>query len=36
MMEFKLTMVGMPDALVTSQHAFIMGSGPMATTSRTS
>ena len=29
-------MVGIPNGLVTSQHAFIMGIGPMATTSRTS
>ncbi len=36
MMEFRLTMVGMPNGRVTSQQAFIMGIGPMATTSRTS
>ena len=35
MMEFRLTMVGIPNGRVTSQHAFIMGIGPMATTSRT-
>ena len=35
MMELRLTMVGMPKGRVTSQHAFIIGMGPMATTSLT-
>ena len=35
MMEFRLTMVGMANGRVTSQHAFIIGMGPMATTSAT-
>ena len=35
MIEFRLTTVGMPNGRVTSQHAFIIGMGPMATTSRT-
>ena len=34
MIEFKLTMVGIWKGRVTSQQAFIMGIGPMATTSR--
>ena len=35
MIEFRLTTVGMPKGRVTSQQAFIIGMGPMATTSRT-
>ena len=35
MIEFRLTMVGIPKGRVTSQQAFIMGIGPIATTSRT-
>ena len=35
MIELRLTMVGMPEGRVTSQHAFIIGMGPMATTSLT-
>ena len=34
MMEFRLTTVGMPNGRVVSEQAFIMGMGPMATTSR--
>jgi hypothetical protein len=36
MMEFRLTTVGTPNGRVVSQQAFIMGSGPMATTSQAS
>ena len=36
MIEFRLTMVGTPKGRVTSEQAFIMGMGPMATTSRIS
>jgi hypothetical protein len=36
MMEFRLTTVGTPNGRVVSQQAFIIGIGPMATTSRTS
>ena len=36
MIEFRLTTVGMPKGRVTSQQAFIIGIGPIATTSRTS
>ena len=35
MIEFRLTTVGMPKGRVTSQHAFIIGIGPIATTSLT-
>ena len=36
MMEFRLTTVGTPNGRVTSEQAFIIGIGPMATTSRMS
>ena len=35
MIELRLTMVGVADGRVTSQQAFIIGIGPMATTSTT-